>query len=109
MAASPARPAKTMDLIARVAKHFEDSELPAILPRWLPDDWKGCFVLLLAVFSVLVFLVVDIAVLLLEPRRVAAPAAAPEADAGEGEDKPRRRLKMPRSRSGDEEELEVAG
>jgi Na+/H+ antiporter NhaD/arsenite permease-like protein len=41
---------------ALLAKHFEDSELPAILPRWLPDDWKGCFVLLLAVFVLSSFL-----------------------------------------------------
>ena len=27
-----------------LAKHFEDTEIPAVLPRWLPDDWKGCFV-----------------------------------------------------------------
>ncbi|MFM2065461.1 MAG: hypothetical protein RLZZ584_370 [Pseudomonadota bacterium] len=41
---------------ALLAKHFEDSELPAILPRWLPDDWKGCFVLLLLVFVLSSFL-----------------------------------------------------
>jgi Na+/H+ antiporter NhaD/arsenite permease-like protein len=41
---------------ALLAKHFEDSELPAILPRWLPDDWTGCFVLLLLVFVLSSFL-----------------------------------------------------
>ena len=28
---------------ALLAQHFEDSELPALLPRWLPDDWTGAF------------------------------------------------------------------
>ncbi|HUR27600.1 MAG TPA: citrate transporter [Planctomycetota bacterium] len=32
-----------------LAKHFEESRLPEALPRWLPDDWKGGFVLLLLV------------------------------------------------------------
>ena len=32
---------------ALLAKHFEDSGVPAVLPRFLPDDWKGGFVLLL--------------------------------------------------------------
>jgi Na+/H+ antiporter NhaD/arsenite permease-like protein len=41
---------------ALLAKHFEDSQLPAILPRWLPDDWKGGFVLLLLVFVLSSFL-----------------------------------------------------
>jgi hypothetical protein len=35
---------------ALLAKHFEDTEVPAVLPRWLPDDWTGCFVLLALVF-----------------------------------------------------------
>ena len=35
---------------ALLARHFEDSEVPAALPRVLPDDWKGCFVLLVLVF-----------------------------------------------------------
>ena len=26
---------------AILAKHFEESELPQILPKYLPDDWKG--------------------------------------------------------------------
>ena len=41
---------------ALLADMFEKSELPAILPRFMPDDWKGCFVLLLAVFVLSSFL-----------------------------------------------------
>src|SRR5215510_8719873 len=41
---------------ALLAKHFEDTEIPAVLPRWLPDDWKGCFVLLALVFVLSSFL-----------------------------------------------------
>jgi len=41
---------------ALLAKHFEDSRVPAVLPRWLPDDWKGGFVLLLLVFVLSSFL-----------------------------------------------------
>ncbi len=41
---------------ALLAKCFEDSEVPAVLPRWLPDDWKGCFVLLVLVFVLSGFL-----------------------------------------------------
>jgi Na+/H+ antiporter NhaD/arsenite permease-like protein len=41
---------------ALLAKHFEDSQIPAVLPRWLPDDWKGCFVLLALVFVLSAFL-----------------------------------------------------
>ncbi len=41
---------------ALLAKHFEDSQVPAVLPRYLPDDWKGCFVLLLLVFVLSGFL-----------------------------------------------------
>jgi Na+/H+ antiporter NhaD/arsenite permease-like protein len=41
---------------ALLAKLFEDSEVPAVLPRWLPDDWKGCFVLLVLVFVLSSFL-----------------------------------------------------
>jgi Na+/H+ antiporter NhaD/arsenite permease-like protein len=31
---------------ALLAKHFEESKVPAALPRFLPDSWVGCFVLL---------------------------------------------------------------
>jgi len=41
---------------ALLADLFEKSELPAILPRWLPDDWKGGFVLLVLVFVISAFL-----------------------------------------------------
>ncbi|MEX2122637.1 MAG: hypothetical protein WD795_02010 [Woeseia sp.] len=35
---------------AVLARHFEQSEVPEILPRYLPDDWKGGFALLVMVF-----------------------------------------------------------
>jgi Na+/H+ antiporter NhaD/arsenite permease-like protein len=41
---------------ALLASHFADSRLPAVLPRYLPDDWKGGFVLLLLVFVLSSFL-----------------------------------------------------
>lgn len=41
---------------ALLAKHFEDSEVPAVLPRWLPDDWTGCLALLVLVFVLSGFL-----------------------------------------------------
>ncbi|HVE88472.1 MAG TPA: citrate transporter, partial [Burkholderiaceae bacterium] len=41
---------------ALLAKHFEDSHVPNALPRILPDDWKGCFVLLAIVFVLSSFL-----------------------------------------------------
>ncbi|HEX5162026.1 MAG TPA: hypothetical protein VFV88_09900 [Steroidobacteraceae bacterium] len=41
---------------ALLARHFELSELPKLLPRMLPDDWKGGFVLLALVFVVSGFL-----------------------------------------------------
>ncbi|HET7635631.1 MAG TPA: citrate transporter [Burkholderiales bacterium] len=34
---------------ALLAKHFEESRIPAVLPRFLPDDWKGGFVLLVMI------------------------------------------------------------
>ncbi len=34
---------------ALLSRHFEDSQLPAALPRFLPDDWKGAFLLLVMV------------------------------------------------------------
>jgi Na+/H+ antiporter NhaD/arsenite permease-like protein len=36
---------------AVLAHHVEDSKLPLVMPRLLPDDWKGPFVLLLMVFA----------------------------------------------------------
>lgn len=41
---------------ALLSKHFEDSRVPAILPNYLPDDWKGGFVLLVLVFVISSFL-----------------------------------------------------
>ena len=41
---------------ALLADLFEKSELPALLPRYLPDDWKGGFVLLVLVFVMSSFL-----------------------------------------------------
>ncbi len=41
---------------ALLADLFEKSEVPAILPRFMPDDWKGCFMLLVLVFVVSSFL-----------------------------------------------------
>ncbi len=41
---------------ALLARHFEDSGVPHALPRWLPDDWKGGFVLLIMVFVMSAFL-----------------------------------------------------
>jgi Na+/H+ antiporter NhaD/arsenite permease-like protein len=41
---------------ALLANHFEESEVPKVLPRYLPDDWKGAFVLLAMVFVLSSFL-----------------------------------------------------
>ncbi len=41
---------------AVLAKHFEESELPKILPKYLPDDWKGGFTLLVMIFVISAFL-----------------------------------------------------
>jgi Na+/H+ antiporter NhaD/arsenite permease-like protein len=41
---------------ALLSKHFEESGLPALLPRFLPDDWKGGFVMLVLVFVLSSFL-----------------------------------------------------
>ena len=41
---------------ALLSNHFERSHLPAILPRWLPEDWKGGFMLLVLVFVLSSFL-----------------------------------------------------
>lgn len=39
-----------------LARHFEKSHLPVILPRFLPEGWKGGFVLLMLVFFISSFL-----------------------------------------------------
>ena len=41
---------------ALLSRHFEESRVPAILPRLLPDDWKGGFVLLVMIFVLSSFL-----------------------------------------------------
>ncbi len=41
---------------ALLSRHFEKSHLPVILPKYLPDDWKGGFILLLMVFVLSGFL-----------------------------------------------------
>jgi Na+/H+ antiporter NhaD/arsenite permease-like protein len=41
---------------ALLSKHFEASQIPAWLPRFLPDDWKGAFVLLVMIFVLSSFL-----------------------------------------------------
>jgi len=41
---------------ALLARHFESSEVPAVLPRFLPNDWTGCFVLLWLIFVLSSFL-----------------------------------------------------
>jgi Na+/H+ antiporter NhaD/arsenite permease-like protein len=39
-----------------LAKYFKESGIPAYLPKWLPDDWKGPFFLLLFIFIISSFL-----------------------------------------------------
>src|SRR5262245_39136727 len=41
---------------ALLSNHFERSRIPAVLPHWLPDDWKGGFVLLVMIFVLSSFL-----------------------------------------------------
>jgi len=41
---------------AVLSNHFEKSHIPAVLPRFLPDDWKGAFVLLVMIFVLSSFL-----------------------------------------------------
>jgi Na+/H+ antiporter NhaD/arsenite permease-like protein len=41
---------------ALLARHFEDSGVPHVMPRFLPDDWRGAFVLLIMVFVLSSFL-----------------------------------------------------
>ena len=41
---------------ALLSNHFEESRVPAVLPRYLPDDWKGAFVLLVMIFVLSSFL-----------------------------------------------------
>ncbi|RAU21310.1 citrate transporter [Paramagnetospirillum kuznetsovii] len=41
---------------ALLSRHFEKSHVPVLLPRYLPDDWKGGFLLLVMVFVMSSFL-----------------------------------------------------
>ena len=41
---------------ALLARHFEKSHVPVVLPKYLPDDWKGGFALLVLVFLLSSFL-----------------------------------------------------
>jgi Na+/H+ antiporter NhaD/arsenite permease-like protein len=41
---------------ALLSRHFEDSKIPAVLPHFLPDDWRGGFALLVIVFVLSSFL-----------------------------------------------------
>jgi len=41
---------------ALLSRHFEESRLPQMLPRWLPGDWRGAFVMLVMVFVLSSFL-----------------------------------------------------
>ena len=41
---------------ALLSRHFEESHVPHLMPRILPDDWKGGFALLALVFVLSAFL-----------------------------------------------------
>jgi Na+/H+ antiporter NhaD/arsenite permease-like protein len=41
---------------ALLSRHFEESHVPHLMPRFLPDDWKGGFALLAMVFVLSAFL-----------------------------------------------------
>jgi len=41
---------------ALLSNHFEKSHIPAVLPHYLPDGWKGAFVLLVMIFVLSSFL-----------------------------------------------------
>jgi len=41
---------------ALLARHFDESRVPLLLPNLLPDDWKGGFAMLIAVFVLSSFL-----------------------------------------------------
>jgi len=41
---------------ALLSRHFEKTHIPAVLPRFLPHDWKGAFVMLVMVFVLSSFL-----------------------------------------------------
>jgi len=41
---------------AMLSRHFEKTRVPAVLPRFLPHDWKGAFIMLVMVFVLSSFL-----------------------------------------------------
>ena len=41
---------------ALLSDHFEKSHASQVLPRFLADDWKGCFALLVVIFVLSGFL-----------------------------------------------------
>src|SRR5215216_3865703 len=41
---------------ALLSRHFEKSHLPVVLPKFLPEDWKGGFILLAMVWILSSFL-----------------------------------------------------
>jgi len=41
---------------ALLSNHFEESKIPAVLPHFLPDGWKGAFALLVMIFVLSSFL-----------------------------------------------------
>ncbi|WP_198284654.1 citrate transporter [Beggiatoa alba] len=41
---------------ALLSRHFEKTRIPAVLPRFLPHDWKGGFLLLIIIFVLSSFL-----------------------------------------------------
>ena len=41
---------------ALLARHFDATRLPELLPKWLPDDWRGGLYLLMMVFVLSAFL-----------------------------------------------------
>ena len=41
---------------ALLSRHFEKSHIPVVLPKYLPNDWKGAFVMLIMVFVLSSFL-----------------------------------------------------
>jgi Na+/H+ antiporter NhaD/arsenite permease-like protein len=41
---------------ALLSRHFEKSRLPVVLPRFLPNDWKGAFAMLVLVWALSSFL-----------------------------------------------------
>lgn len=45
-----------LSAFALLSRHFEKSRVPLALPKFLPHDWKGCFVLLAMIWALSSFL-----------------------------------------------------